>query len=78
VTVRMLVRDLNVQCSLDVRTPEERRRGGFAMSDACRKHATNAVETETGNYLYRCEEHRGIITVVIGPIWDTVPARAVP
>lgn len=69
---------LYVGCSLDMRDWQQRKRGGFAMSDACCKHATTAVETDSGDKLYRCDEHRGIVSIITGPVWETVQVQESP
>lgn len=66
------VRDLNVQCSLQVRNFESL---GFAMSDCCRKPATSAVEFEDGRKMWRCPEHEGIRTITKGRVIHQVEIK---
>lgn len=73
VMVKKAVSDMHVKCSLDVRSAALRKRQpGFALSDACRQPATSAVETPHGSKLYRCDDHRGIVELSMGPVWETI------
>lgn len=71
-TRQVAVVDLYVECSLRVRNFESH---GLCMSDCCGKTATTAVQTRDGHSLYRCPEHKGIITLQKGPIVETVPVK---
>ena len=58
------VSELNVQCALRVRNFNS---PGIAMSDCCGRPANAAVRMEDGKQMWRCEEHRNIRRLEMGP-----------
>lgn len=69
VVVNKAVVELFVGCSLPQR-PD-----AIAASDNCNAPATTVVEMANGNLMYRCEAHRGIRRIEVGPVRETVPVE---
>lgn len=59
------VKDLYVQCSLQVRNFNE---PGFCMSDCCGKHATSVVVMGDNSRMFRCGEHEAVRRIETGPV----------
>lgn len=61
------VSSLYRQCSLQMRNLDKR---GKAASDNCRDHATSVVVTPTGDKMWRCTRHEGLLTIggIEGPV----------
>ncbi len=56
---RVLVKELQVQCSYKIRNLNE---PNMAMSDCCQTHAEYVVEDSKGNKMYRCYDHRWMLS----------------
>ena len=71
-SVRKPVTSLYVKCSMPLR------KDAVALSDMCGRSADTAVEMPNGDFMFRCQMHRGVIglhTAIPGPVHETVPVR---
>lgn len=58
-TEAVLISDMSVECSLQLINFN---RGGIAMSDCCRRHATSGVVSNDGRSTWwRCRTHEGML-----------------
>ena len=54
------VKDMFVQCSLPIKNF---RSPGLAMSDCCEAPALFAVKFSNGAYMFRCDEHKNVVSI---------------